>query len=201
MADEGSITRCINLLKRGDAGAAQLVWQRYIHRLVALARARLRASTDRAVDEEDVALSAFDSFFRRAERGQFARLEDRDDLWQLLFVLTVRKAANLVKRGRRRKHGEGGVLALSDLEGLGVEGLAGPEPTPELAAQMAEECRRLMDLLGDDTMRLLARRKLEGYTNAEIAAELGCVETTVERKLQRVRRRWTREGDHGEGRA
>src|SRR3954469_1999066 len=138
-SDEGSITRCIDLLKRGDRDAAQALWQRYIHRLVALARTRLRGIPRRAVDEEDVALSAFDSFFRRAERGQFARLEDRDDLWQLLFVLTVRKATDLARRGRRRKHGGGAVLPLSELEGLGVDGLAGPEPTPELAARMADE--------------------------------------------------------------
>jgi DNA-directed RNA polymerase specialized sigma24 family protein len=189
----GSITRCIDLLKRGDADAAQVVWQRYIHRLVALARARLRAAPDRAADEEDVALSAFDSFFRRAERGEFVRLEDRDDLWQLLFVLTVRKAANLVERGRRQKRGGGAVLLLSELEGAGVEGLAGSEPTPELAARVADECRRLLGLLGDEALRQVAQRKLEGYTNAEVAAELGCVESTVERKLQRIRGLWSAE--------
>ena len=189
----GSITRCLARLREGDRDAAERLWGAYVRRLVCLARARLRAAPRRAADEEDVALSAFDSFCRRAERGQFARLDDRDDLWQLLFVLTVRKASNLVKRGRRPKHGGGAVLALSELEGPGVDGLAGAEPTPELAARVADECRRLLDLLGDDALRLVAQRKLEGYTNAEIAAELGCVEQTVERKLQRIRRLWARE--------
>jgi DNA-directed RNA polymerase specialized sigma24 family protein len=192
-SSDGSITRCIALLKRGDRDAAQTLWQRYIHRLIGLARARLFGIQRRAMDEEDIALSAFDSFFRRAERGQFARLEDRDDLWQLLFVLTVRKAANLAKRETRARHGGNAVLALSDLEGLGVDELLGNEPTPELAAQVSEECHRLLDRLGDDTLRRLAQRKLEGYTNAEIAAELRCVESTVERKLQRIRSLWAGE--------
>src|SRR4051812_3113015 len=190
---DGSITRCLDLLKRGDRDAAQLLWQRYIHRLVALARARLRGIPRRAVDEEDVALSAFDSFCRRAERGQFARLEDRDDLWQVLFVLTVRKAANLARREGRAKHGGGQGPVLSDLEGLGVDGGVGDEPPPQLAAQVADECRRLLDGLGDDALRHVAQRKLEGYTNAEIAAELHCVESTVERKLRRVRGLWAQE--------
>ncbi len=56
----------------------------------------------RAADEEDIALAAFDSFYRRAERGQFPKLEGRDDLWQLLFVLTVRKAVNLTRREARQ---------------------------------------------------------------------------------------------------
>ena len=36
--------------------------------------------------------------------------------------------------------------------------------------------------------------KMEGQTNAAIAARLGCVESTVERKLQRIRDLWSREG-------
>ena len=64
-----SITRCIDMLKRGDRAAAEALWDSYIHRLVALARARLGGMPRRAADEEDVALSAFDSFCRRAECG------------------------------------------------------------------------------------------------------------------------------------
>src|SRR5918997_1341305 len=94
-SSEGSITRCIAMLKRGDQDAAQVLWRRYSGRLVALARARLR----------------------RAEAGRFARLEGRDDLWQLLVVLTVRKAANLAKHERRLSRGGGHVALLSDLEG------------------------------------------------------------------------------------
>jgi DNA-directed RNA polymerase specialized sigma24 family protein len=34
---------------------------------------------------------------------------------------------------------------------------------------------------------------MEGYTNVEIAAKLGCVEQTVERKLRAVRQTWSNE--------
>jgi DNA-directed RNA polymerase specialized sigma24 family protein len=192
---EGSITRCIALLKQGDRDAAQLIWQRYIYGLVGLARTRLHGSLTREADEEDVAISVFDSFFRRAERGQFAKLEDRDDLWQLLFVLTVRKAANLAKHQGRQRRGGGAVLLLSELDGMVGDAILGSEPTPEIAVQAAEECRLLLDRLGDEGLRLVARRKLEGCTNAEIATELGCVESTVDRKLQRIRRLWAQDAN------
>ena len=84
--EQGSISRMIGLLKSGDRDAACQLWGRYFQRLVELARVHLRSMPRRAIDEEDVAVSVFDSFFRRAEGGQFPRLNDRDDLWQLLFV-------------------------------------------------------------------------------------------------------------------
>jgi DNA-directed RNA polymerase specialized sigma24 family protein len=153
----------------------------------------LRAIPRRAADEEDVALSAFDSVCRRAEEGRFPKLDDRDDLWRLLALVTVRKALALADRERRPRHGGGRVLPLSELDFEEVERVLGDEPTPELAAQAAEQCRHLLGLLGDESLRRVASQKLEGFTNAEIAAELGCVEATVERKLKRIRGLWSRE--------
>jgi len=113
MASEGSITHCIQLLKAGERAAAQQLWERYFQRLVGLARAHLRDTPRRAADEEDVALSAFESFYQRAERDQFPQLNDRDDLWQLLAVVTVRKAIDLVRHEGRPTRGSGRVLVLS----------------------------------------------------------------------------------------
>jgi DNA-directed RNA polymerase specialized sigma24 family protein len=194
MDTEGSITLWVGALKAGDGAAAQKLWNAYIHRLVALARAKLHATPRRAADEEDVALSAFDSFIRRAQRDEFPRLEDRDDLWQILFVITVRKAIDQARREGRKVRGAGRVRSLEDLSQFDAQQIVDLEATPALAAQMTDECRRLLDLLGDETLRSVALWKMEGYTNAAIAARLGCVEQTVERKLQRIRHRWRREG-------
>jgi DNA-directed RNA polymerase specialized sigma24 family protein len=192
MPSEGSVTRLIGMLKDGDRLAAQGLWETYFRRLVGLARARLANAPSPVADAEDVALSAFHSFYRRAERGEFPRLEDRDDLWQLLFVLTVRKAINLARYQGRRSRGAGRMVSLSDLaETCGADMVLGAEPTPELAAEMVDECRRLLDLLPDATLRSVALWKMEGYSNAEIAAKLGCVEKTVERKLRGIRGVWS----------
>jgi DNA-directed RNA polymerase specialized sigma24 family protein len=193
MASDGSITRLIVLLKEGDRDAAQPLWDTYFRRLVGLARARLRGTPRGMADEEDVALSAFDSFCRRAERGDFPQLADRDDLWQLLFVLTVRKAIGLARHQGRMRRGGGRIASLEDLAAWDLDAALGPEPTPELAAQMADECQRLLDSLGDESLRAVARWRMEGFSNREIAARLGCVEHTVERKLRAIRRLWSEE--------
>src|SRR5262249_16692637 len=159
-------------------------------RLVGLARVKLRSAPRQAADEEDVALSAFKSFCQAAEQGRFPRLQDRDDLWHLLVLIAARKAANLAKHARRQKRGGGKLWHASALpsgegeaDGRRVADLIGRDPDPALAAQLAEDCRRLLDGLGDAELRAVALAKLEGRTNDEIAAALGRSIGTVERKL------------------
>jgi DNA-directed RNA polymerase specialized sigma24 family protein len=189
----GSVTHWISALKRGDQAAASGLWDSYFRRLVALARARLRNAPRRVADEEDVALSAFDSFCRRAQAGQFRSLHDRDDLWQILALITVRKAIDLRTYEGRQSRGRGRIRSLTDLTREGLEMIGGEEPTPELAAQFVEDIQRLMGRLGDPVLCRVAALKLEGYTNDEIAARLGCVTSTVERKLARIRGEWAGE--------
>ena len=188
-----SVTQWISALKQGDQSAAQGLWEAYFRRLVGLAHARLRDAPRRIADEEDVALSAFHSFCRGARAGRFPRLDDRNDLWQILVLITVRKAIDLRNYEGRPSRGRGRVQSLTELPQEGLEAIGGDEPTPELAAQLAEEYQRLMEQLGDSTLQSVATWKLEGYTDDEIAARLGCVTRTVERKLARIRRMWARE--------
>jgi hypothetical protein len=66
-----------------------------------------RGTPRRFADEEDVALRAFDSFCRGVDLGRFPWLKDRDGLWALLVLITVRKAADLVQYNRRERRGGG----------------------------------------------------------------------------------------------
>src|SRR5262249_45697951 len=157
-------------------------------------RQKLRDAARRAADEEDVALSAFDSFFRAAEQGRFPRLDDRHDLWQLLVLIADRKACDLIEHERRQKRGGGKVL--DESAGPGLAQVVDREPTPQMAAEVAEECKRLLDVLKDDQLRRVALWKMEGYTNDEIAAKLGRSRPTVERKLDRIRCTWKQELGH-----
>src|SRR5262245_44321091 len=104
-SDEGSITAWLGQLAEGDRLAAERLWQRYFHRLVELARRQLRDAPRRVADEEDVALSAFDSFCRAAEQGRFPDLADRDSLWAVLMTITARKAFHLIRDQQRQKRG------------------------------------------------------------------------------------------------
>jgi hypothetical protein len=143
MASDDSVTYLINKLKDGDEAAVQRLWEAYFGHLVSLAQCRLRLSTRRVADEEDVALSAFDSFFRGVEQGRFPRLEDRHDLWRLLVLITTRKAADLANHERSKKRGGGRELGESALEGpdgeAGIERIISREPTPAFAVQVTED--------------------------------------------------------------
>src|SRR5207253_8348892 len=103
MPSDGSVSRWLGPLQAGDPAAVQQLWERYFRRLVGLARAKLQHAPRRAADEEDVALSAFDSFCRHAGDARFPDLLDRDGLWRLLVVMTARKAAHLVRDETRQK--------------------------------------------------------------------------------------------------
>ena len=115
--DQGSVTRWIAELKDGQSAAVQPLWERYFSRMVELARLRLRSTRhkDAGSDEEDAALSAFDSLCAGLARGQFPKLADRDDLWRLLVVITTRKVQAQVRRQLRQKRGGGQVRPASEL--------------------------------------------------------------------------------------
>ena len=166
MPSDGSVTRWIDLLQAGDPAAAQPLWDRYFHLIVELARRKL-GDKPRIADHEDVALSAFDSFCRGLTRGRFPNLKDRDNLWKLLVVLTARKACHLIRDEGRLKRG-GGQKAGTAEE---LEEVMSQEPSPAFAAELAENCQRLLDLLGDSDLRTIALSKMEGYTTEEIAGQ------------------------------
>ena len=71
-----------------------------------------------------------------------------------------------------------------------VEHLLSREPTAAEAVEIADECRRLLDLLDEPELRQIALWKVKGFTHEEIAAKLDCVPRTVERKVQRIRMLW-----------
>ena len=195
MSSNASVSLWIAQLKAGNHDAAQQLWNRYYPELVRLALARLRGFPRRALDEQDVAQSAFKSFFQGVANGRFPLLSDRNNLWSLLVVITARKAIDARAHQNCKKRGGGNVRGESVWRGapgqadqdVGIEQVIGQEPTPEFAALVAEETRRLLEALETDEVRAVALYKMEGFTNLQIAAELGCTERTVERRLSIIR--------------
>lgn len=181
-----SISDWLTRLKAGDAEAAQPLFERYFRRLVELAQGRLRGLRARMADGEDVALSAFTSFCAGVQRGRFPRLDDRDDLWRILVTITARKAVKLLALEGRLKRGGGAAPA----DGHELDEVIGSEPSPEFAAQTADECAARLGGLPDDSLRQVALGKMEGLTNQEIATRLNCAPRTVERKLGVIRALW-----------
>ncbi len=180
----GSVTHWILQLQAGNRDAARPLWERYYQRLVGLARSHLSGVSRRMADEEDVVLMAFDSFCRGAEQGRFPDLNDRDDLWSVLVLITVRKAANQAQyEGRQKRNSR-------SIEAVALDEIATSDPTPDFAVQAAEAYRELLFGLDDSILQSIAVLKMEGYTNEEIAAQLGYSLRTIERKLNLIRAQW-----------
>lgn len=202
MSSDASVTQWIDALRAGDTEAAQKLWERYFERLVSFASKKLGAAPRRAADEEDVVISAFNSFCLGVAEGRFPKLDDRDDLWRVLMTITERKVSDQLKHAVRQKRGGGKVRGESaflhpddSTAQAGINQVGGCEPTPEFAALMAEQFEELLGSLQNEDigLREVALLKLEGYTNKEIAARIGRTTRSVERKLQRIRLVWSEE--------
>jgi RNA polymerase sigma factor (sigma-70 family) len=179
-----SITRLIRAVEDGSTSAVRPLLAAYFDRLVKLARSRLHDLPGLGGYDEDLALRSFHSIYQRlCDPTRRLDLTGRDDLWRLLATRTISRTIDLIRRHRPQ-------------EGAGdydLTQLLAREPTPEEAAEVADDCRRLLDLLEEPQLRQIALWKVEGYTNEEIATRVDCVPRTVERKLQRIRLLWKHE--------
>ena len=198
MSVHGSVTWLLQDLRSTDPAvyqkAARLIWDRYFRALLSLAQAHLHPRVRRREDEEDVLQSMYASFCRRQRRGDFD-LANRDELWGLLVTITLRKARDAARRQHRQARDVGREQGGPAAEGAGppqwaLEQMEAVAPTPAEAAVMNEALEERLGALADPVLRRVAMLKLEGYTNPEIAAELGITPRTVERKLDRIRARW-----------
>ena len=179
-----SITRLMRAVQDGSSSAVRPLLAAYFDRLVQLARKRLQSLPGLCGYDEDLALRSFHSVYQRLrDPARPLDLAGRDDLWRLLATRTISRAIDLIRRHRPAE-------VPGDAE---VARLLAREPTPEEAAELADECRRLLDSLPEPELRQIALWKVEGYTHEEIAARLDCVPRTIERKVSRIRLLWKHE--------
>ena len=192
-----SVTAWIGDLKDGHDSAQQKIWERYFERLVRVASRQLGSAPRRIADEEDVAVSVFDTLCKGAEAGRFDKLQDRDDLWKLLTAIAGMKAVDQIRRQTAQKRGGENVRGESIVAGAGSSQIGGfdqfvhAEPTPEFLAVMDEQQQAMFRALPDESQRNVARLRFEGFANEEIAKQLGMSLRSVERKLKVIREIWT----------
>ncbi|MFO0968608.1 MAG: ECF-type sigma factor [Gemmataceae bacterium] len=111
MASDPPVTRWLNQLKQGDRAAVDGLWKEFYSKLVSLAENKLRGVPDHLGMSEEVAGSAFKSFVLAAEKQRFPKLEDRDDLWQILVRIVRNKAATAWEHMTRHKRDRRRALA------------------------------------------------------------------------------------------
>ena len=201
--EPGSITHLLKGLKEGRPEAVEAIWDRYYQRVLAAARRRLRACPAQAVEDgEDLAASALHGLIAGAARGQFERLEDRSDLWQLLSVIVAKKVRHRrrwyqrwKRTGRPPSGGRAAEPGRAGSPGPGdgadrLDVVVSKEPAPERNVIMRDQLEHFLEALDDSTLRRIAVWLLEGDSNAEIAGRLGRTIRTVERKVELIRLIW-----------
>lgn len=185
----------IDGLREGDPEAERDFWARYGPALMRIAERNVALPLRRRFDPEDAVQSAYRTFLRRANAGQFT-IPDSASLWRLLCAITltkVREKARFHRRQRRDVAREEHDSSSQPDQGR-LPRVPADETQPEDAVVFAEEFQRLLEEL-DDEERQVAQMKLEDYTNREISEHLQCSQRTVERLLRRIRGRWSRRFD------
>lgn len=192
MSSDNSVTQWVEQLRAGDDQAATQLWERFFTRLTAIARHRIHGRSLPMSDEEDIALSAFNSFCVGLRQGRFEELSGRDNLWRLLMVITARKVADQFAFDHRSKRDSNRVARNGHLEEDDLIGnLVSREPTPEMVAEFADQLAYLLKVLVHEDLQQITLLKMEGCTNAEIARRFDRSLTTIERKLRTIRSIWS----------
>ena len=204
MSTGGSVSHWLRGLRAGDEAELDKLWQRYWPRLVSLAQVKLKGGPSRIADKEDVAQEAFWGFYRSFKAGRVPRLENRNDLWALLMVITAHKAADQLKyhgrekRGGRQPHRELALeLPRSSQPGQACQPYHDAGPLPDEQAVLADCYDHFLGRL-NEKYRDLADMYLIGVSNSEIAERMGCSKRTAERKIRIILEQWLTMTANGE---
>jgi RNA polymerase sigma-70 factor (ECF subfamily) len=174
-----------------DDAAAQELFVRFAHQLIALAHRHIGAGLRHKVDPEDVVQSAYKSFFVRYGAGNLD-VVNWNSLWGLLTLITVRKCAERAAyhRAECRNAAREVSLPRGDTATPWQDPL-GREPTPFEAAVLNETVEQLLAGL-DEEERPVLELSLLGHTTREISERLGRAERTVRLLREGVRHRLER---------
>jgi RNA polymerase sigma factor (sigma-70 family) len=186
----GSITCLVPQLRDRNELAIEAIWRRYVRRVHGAARPVIAGLGPGVGDEEDVAQSAFHAFYEAAAGDRLPPIGNRDELWRLLLTITRRKAINRLRREYRIRRG-GGARAVHDADAVNRR-CDDANLSVELVElqEFVDELFEMLHATGDKRLAEIARLRLEGFQNQEIADKLGCAARTIQRKLHILERLW-----------
>ena len=190
MQDPSSISEWISKLREsGDEVAALKLWDRIHPKVRELSRRWLkRIGKPVSVDEDDVTISVFAALCERLRAKDFPDLKDRDGLWRLLILMTARQANDVAKTARALKRG--GPSNMNDVDLDSISEIRAINADPAIEVMMMDQCEAMLRNLGDPELESVVLLKLEGYSNSEIAKELGYSRRTIQRMLTLVKDIW-----------
>ncbi len=180
--------------RAGDENAARQLFDRYVDRLLALARKRISNRLGARVDPDDIVQSVFRTFFGRAKAGQF-QIEREEDLTKLLVRITVHKTLRQAEFHQAGKRDIGAETAQEEETPSGnrLTPVLAREPTPEEAVEFLDQLEHFLNQLSPQERQILELR-MQGFSTEEIAQRLGTYDRKVRRFLERIRGQAEREG-------
>ena len=171
-------------VEAGDSQAAAKIFDRYVERLLALARVRISSKMSRRIDAEDIVQSAYRSFFMHAANQEYV-MGEAGDLWRLLARITLNKLYSQVEKhtaARRSIHRENELA--DDLP----HDPAALEPTAAEAIALTEQLHLITKSLSA-TEQAVFNGHLCGDTIEAIAEAIQKSPRTVRRQLEQIRQK------------
>ena len=190
---KGSVSGWIAKMRQGDPAAIGQLVARYFQRIAQFAESKLRRGIRVTDDGEDIAISVLHTITRNSAKGRFPDLQDRDDLWFLMIVIAQHAVIDKKRTELRRERQAAPVHTMTDLLELynvDLEDFLGNDNSASKLLEIIDCWDELLKKLPDDRNREVAKLKMQGYSNREIAEILGMVPRTVDRKIRLIAQRW-----------
>jgi RNA polymerase sigma-70 factor (ECF subfamily) len=176
---EGQVS--LELLRQGDEGAARQVVEKYLDRLLTLARKRIGQRLLSRIDPEDITQSVFRTVFQRARDGRL-HFQDEDGLCKLLTKITLHKTLRRIEFHQASKRHPAREAGQGSRHHERLMALLSHEPSPEAAVVFMDELKHFLGYL-TPTERKIIELRLLGYGNQDIADQL---ELKYDRKIRRL---------------
>jgi RNA polymerase sigma factor (sigma-70 family) len=172
--------------RRGDQVALAELVRQYEPKVRVVARVLLGPALRPYLDSVDLVQSVHHSLLLGLRQQKFD-IAGPDQLVALALTIVRRKVARHWRHLRRQQRlslGPGDAAGLADV----LTSLSSPQADPAQAAQYNDQVRQLCGNLDDSERRMLQLR-LQGYSTAEIAQDLGLHAIALRVRLTRLRQR------------
>jgi RNA polymerase sigma-70 factor (ECF subfamily) len=182
----------VDMFRQGDQDAARQIVDRYLDRMMTLARRRISQRLASRVDPEDIVQSVFRTFFGRLKEGQFV-FDDQDDLCKLLMRITLHKTLRQVAYHKAAKRDPNLEMAHGEHHQEQLLALCDQEPTQEATVAFLDQLEHFLAQLRPQEREILEMR-LQGHSNEDISKKLGIYDRKIRRVIEHVRDIAAKEG-------
>ncbi len=185
MADANDFEELLTRARSGDESAMTALVEQYEPEVRMVARIRLGAALRPHLDSVDLVQSVHKSLMLGLRADRFD-ISTPEQLIALALTIVRRKVSRQWRKLKRQQRLSGGGSESQDLPSL-IASLSASESDPAEIASIREATAHILSRLDKTETRVIELR-LEGYTTAEVARQLGLDADVLRVKLSRLRR-------------